>query len=335
MASEGLTVPNGFASPSDDSLHRNANEVALRDKDKKAFTQPQATDEDLQNVFNPKTYIPGSYKYSRQYLGERLSRSILHEFSIDEQKARIELAAAYRLAAKNEWLESIYGHITCRVVGPNGKHYLLINPQGLNYREMTASSLVKVDFDGYTIHPGVVGDIMGVNRAGFMIHSCIHQARPDVHCVNHNHIWAVSGLSATKSGVIELTQTTHEMGEVAYHDYEGVAISNDEQTRLVRDLGDKNIMILRNHGLLTCGSSVGAAYYYAYMLGVAAEMQSHACSMAFNRDDLLIPEDRLVKIRMDKAKKESQDSFGILEFAAAMRELDYDQDHSAYPDYRN
>jgi adducin len=335
MASEGLTVPNGFASPSDDSLHRNANEVALRDKDKKAFTQPQATDEDLQNVFNPKTYIPGSYKYSRQYLGERLSRSILHEFSIDEQKARIELAAAYRLAAKNEWLESIYGHITCRVVGPNGKHYLLINPQGLNYREMTASSLVKVDFDGYTIHPGVVGDIMGVNRAGFMIHSCIHQARPDVHCVNHNHIWAVSGLSATKSGVIELAQTTHVTGEIAYHDYEGIVISNDEQERLVRDLGDKDVMILRNHGLLTCGPSVGAAYVHAYTLCAAAEMQSHACSMAFNKDDLLVPEDRLVKLSMDIARNFNQASCGTLEFAAAMRELDYDQDHSTYPDYRN
>ena len=121
----------------------------------------------------------------------------------------------------------------------------------------------------------------------------------------------------------------------AYHDYEGIAISNDEQERLVRDLGNKDVLILRNHGLLTCGPSVGAAYYHAYTLCAAAEMQSHACSMAFNKDDLLIPEDRLVKIRMDKAKKESQDSIGILEFAAAMRELDYDQDHSAYPDYRN
>jgi ribulose-5-phosphate 4-epimerase/fuculose-1-phosphate aldolase len=221
------------------------------------------------------------------------------------------------------------------VVGSNGEHHLLINPLGLNYREITASSLVKIDFDGNTIHPGVVGDIMGVNKAGLVIHSCIHRARPDVQCVNHNHNWAVAGLSATKSGVIELAQTTHVTGEIAYHDYEGIVISNDEQERIVHDLGDKDVMILRNHGLLTCGPSVAAAYYHAYTLCAAAEMQSHACSMAFNNSGLLIPEDRFIKLSMDIAKNFNQASFGTLEFAAAMRELDYDQDHSAYPDYRN
>jgi adducin len=335
MPSEGLTVPNSCASSSDDSLHHNGNEVASHNKERKAITRLRATEEDLQNVFNPKTYVPGSYKFSRQYLRERLSRSILHEFSIDEQKARIELAAAYRLAAKNGWLESIYNHITCNVTGSNGEHHLLINPLGLNYREITASSLIKIDFDGNTIHPGVVGDIMGVNKAGLVIHSCIHRARPDVRCVNHNHNWAVAGLSATKSGVIELAQTTHVTGDIAYHDYEGIVVSNDEQERLVRDLGDKDVMIMRNHGLLTCGPSIGAAYYHAYTLCAAAEMQSHACSMAFDKDDLLVPEDRLIKLSMDIARNFNQTSMGTLEFAAAMRELDYDQDQSAYPDYRN
>ena len=335
MSSEGFIVTNGTATPADVSLHHNGNEVAPHDKDRKAISQPRATEENLENAFNPKTYIPGSYKFSRQYLHERLSRSILHEFSIDEQKKRIELAAAYRLAAKNGWLESIYNHITCNVVGPNGEHHLLINPFGLNYREITASSLVKIDFDGNTIHPGVVGDVMGVNRAGLVIHSCIHRARPDVQCVNHNHNWAVAGLSATKNGVIELAQTTHVTGEIAYHDYEGIVVSNEEQERIVRDLGDKDVMILRNHGLLTCGPSVGAAYYHAYTLCAAAEMQSHACSMAFGKGDLLVPEDRLVKRSMDIAKNFNQTSLGTLEFAAAMRELDYDQEHSVYPDYRN
>ena len=322
MPSEALTVPSNSAAP-------------LDDKSRRVISKSRATEEDLQNVFNPKTYVPGSYKYSRQYLSERLSRSILHEFSVEEQKARIELAAAYRLAAKNGWLESIYNHITCNVAGPDGEHHLLINPLGLNYQEITASSLVKIDFDGNTIHPGVVGDIMGVNKAGLVIHSCIHRARPDVQCVNHNHNWAVAGLSATKRGVIELAQTTHITGEIAYHDYEGIAVSNEEQERLVRDLGDKDVMILRNHGLLTCGPSVGAAYYHAYTLCAAAEMQSHACSMAFNKDDLLVPADRLIKLSMDIARNFNQTSPGTLEFAAAMRELDYDQDHSNYPDYRN
>ncbi|CAF3826562.1 unnamed protein product [Rotaria sp. Silwood1] len=335
MLSEELTIPNNSTTPFDDSWHNNANEATLHDKDRKAITKSQGTSEDLQNVFNPRTYMPGSYKYSRQYLRERLSRSILHEFSIDEQKARIELAAAYRLAAKNGWLESIYNHITCNVAGPNDEHYLLINPLGLNYCEITASSLIKIDYDGNMIHPGVVGDIMGLNKAGIIIHSCVHRARTDVHCVLHNHYWAVAGLSATKSGMIELIQTAHIAGEIAYHDYEGIVRSNDEQQRLVRDLGDKNIMILRNHGLLTCGPSVGAAYYHAYTLCAAAEMQSHACSMAFTKDDLIIPEDRLVQLSMDRAKSLNRHSYGTLEFAAAMRELDYDQDHSAYPDYRN
>jgi ribulose-5-phosphate 4-epimerase/fuculose-1-phosphate aldolase len=329
MPSDALTAP------SDDKLHNGTHETAPGDKDRKAISQSRATEDDLADAFNPKTYVPGSYKYSRQYIRERLSRSILHEFSIDEQKVRIELAAAYRLAAKNGWLESIYNHITCNVAGPNGAHHFLINPFGLSYREITASSLVKIDLDGNTIHPGVVGDIMGVNRAGFVIHSCIHRARPDVKCVNHNHNWAVAGLSATKSGVVELAQTTHVTGEIAYHDYEGIAISMDEQERIVRDLGDKDVMILRNHGLLTCGPSVAAAYSHAYTLCAAAEMQSHACSMAFNKDDLLIPEERLIKLSMDIAKNFNQTPLGSLEFAAAMRELDYDQDHSSYPDYRN
>jgi adducin len=335
MASEGVTVSNGSTHPSDDSLHHNANGVASLDKDQKVIAQAPATEKDLQNVFNPMTYVVGSYKYSRQYLRERLSRSILHEFSIDEQKARIELAAAYRLAAKNGWLESIYNHITCSVAGSNGELHLLINPFGLSYREITASSLIKMDFDGNIIHPGVVGDVMGVLKTGIVIHSCIHRARPDVISVSHNHNWAVAGLSATKSGVIELAQTTHVTGEIAYHDYEGIAISNDEQERLVRDLGNKDVMILRNHGLLTCGPSVGVAYYLAYTLCAAAQIQSHACSMAFSESDLLIPEDRLIKRSMEIVKNCEDGSSRTLAFAAAMRELDYDQDHSTYPDYRN
>ncbi|CAF1049320.1 unnamed protein product [Adineta steineri] len=315
--------------------HHNGNEVESHDENKKAISQSQATQENLENIFNPKTYVPGSNKLSRQYLQERLSRSILHEFSIDEQKARIELAAAYRLAAKNGWLESIYNHITCNVSGPNNSHHLLINPFGLNYREITASSLIKIDLDGNTIHPGIVGDIFGINKAGFVIHSCIHRARPDIRCVNHNHNWAVAGLSATKSGVIELAQTTHVTGEIAYHDYEGIVISLDEQERIVRDLGNKDVMIFRNHGLLTCGSSIGIAYYHALTLCAAAQIQSHACSMAMNKDNLLIPEDEYIKRSMAIAKHFTNNSYGTLEFAAAMRELDYDQDHSTYPDYRN
>ncbi|CAF1156148.1 unnamed protein product [Adineta ricciae] len=316
-------------------LHTVLNGKNCVEKKKTAISRARATDEDLGNIFNPRTYVVGSHKFAREYLRERLNRSILHEFSIDEQKARIELAAAYRLAAKNGWLESIYNHITCNVDGPNGENHLLINPFGLNYREITASSLVKIDFDGNTIHPGVVGDIFGINKAGLVIHSCIHRARPDVRCVNHNHNWAVAGLSATKNGLIELAQTTHITGEIAYHDYEGIVISNDEQERIVRDLGDKDVMILRNHGLITCGPSIGAAYYHAYTLCAAAEMQTHACSMVFNKSDLIIPEDRLIQLSMAIAKNFNETSMGTLEFAAAMRELDYDQDHSTYPNYRN
>jgi hypothetical protein len=132
-------------------------------------------------------------------------------------------------------------------------------------------------------------------------------------------------LSETKSGIIELAQTTHVTGEIAYHKYEGIVVSNDAQEPLIRDLGDKDVMILRNHGFLTCGPSVGAA----------AEMQSHACSMVFNNEDLVILEDQLVKLTTNIANNFNQASYGTLELAASMREFDYDQDHSTYPDYRN
>lgn len=335
MSFKDLANPDSSTCSMNDGTYNNTKSGTTNDNEERRIVKPSSASEDLQHDFNPRIYVPGSYTYSRHYLSERLSRSLLHEFSIEEQKARIELAAAYRLAAKNGWLESIYNHITCNVVGPSGERYLLINPLGLSYCEITASSLIKIDYDGNIIHSGVVGDIMGVNKAGVIIHSCIHRARSDVHCVVHNHYLAVAGLSATKNGLLELTQTAHLAGEIVYHDYEGVVRSKDEQQRLVHDLGDKDVMILRNHGLLTCGPSVGAAYYHAYLLCAAAKMQSHACSMAFTKDDLMIPVDRLVKLSTHRAKDLNWEPFGILEFAAAMRELDYDQDHSSYPNYRN
>jgi len=248
-----------------------------------------------------------------------------------EAVLRRQLAAAYRMVDYFGWTELIYGHLTARV--PGDKPHFLINPFGLNYDEVTASNLVKIDVDGNPIgesnHP--------VNYAGFIIHSAIHMAHQARHrAVMHTHTRAGMAGAATSEGLLPISMNaTAFHGNLAYHDYEGIVISHDEKERLVRDLGDKDVMILRNHGLITCGTSVGAAYLRAYTLCAAAEMQSHACSMAFNKDGLLIPEDRFIKRTMDIVKDFDQGAFGILEFAAAMRELDYDQDHSAYPNYRN
>jgi ribulose-5-phosphate 4-epimerase/fuculose-1-phosphate aldolase len=167
------------------------------------------------------------------------------QVSAEEWQARVELAACYRLAAKYGWTDLIYTHISARVPGPQ-EHFLL-NPFGYMFDEVCASTLVKVDLDG-----NLIGDTPHfIHRAGFIIHSAIHAARPDAGCVFHSHTRAGLAVSIMKQGLLPLTQ--HAMmfhGKVAYHDSEGFAQQNEERARLAADLGDKPVMILRNHGTL-------------------------------------------------------------------------------------
>lgn len=172
------------------------------------------------------------------------------------RRARIDLAACYRLIHRLGLDDSIYTHISARLPGTHDR--FLINPYGLRFEEVTASNLVTVDVDG-TVIDDPVG--LGINPAGFTIHSAVHAARHDVACVLHTHTVAGVAVSSQADGLLPLNQWSMQFtGRLAYHDYEGIALDLDERSRLVADLGDKFVMVLRNHGLLTCGRSIGEAF---------------------------------------------------------------------------
>jgi ribulose-5-phosphate 4-epimerase/fuculose-1-phosphate aldolase len=188
-----------------------------------------------------------------------------------EWDQRVALAACYRLVALYGWDDLIFTHISARVPGPD--HHFLINPYGWLFSEITASSLVKIDLDGRKVDASP----HEINPAGFTIHSAIHAARNDAHCVLHVHSVNGVAVSAQRDGLLPLSQhSIFPLASLAYHDYEGVALNDDEKPRLVRDLGDKRFLILRNHGLLTVGRSVAEAFVAMYFLEAACMMQIRA-----------------------------------------------------------
>jgi ribulose-5-phosphate 4-epimerase/fuculose-1-phosphate aldolase len=190
-----------------------------------------------------------------------------------EQELRVELAACYRLVALHGMDDTIYTHITARLPGP--AHHFLINPYGLAFDEITASSLVKIDLEGRKVEDSP----WPVNPPGFVIHSAVHGAREDVCCVVHTHTNAGMAVAATQRGLLPISQFALEFHDrLAYHDYEGIATDLDERARLVRDLGTHNAMILRNHGLLTCGRTVAEAFYLMYYLEQSCRVQVTAQS---------------------------------------------------------
>lgn len=194
--------------------------------------------------------------------------SIRNQVSSEEWQLRIDLAACYRLIALHGWDDLVFTHVSARVPGPD--EHFLINAYGLLFEEMTASSLVKVDLNGEKVldspHP--------INPAGFVIHSAVHEARPDVGCVLHTHSKAGVAVSAQARGLRPLSQTSlFPYATLAYHDYEGVALNDDEKPRLVADLGEKNVLILRNHGLLTTGATIADAFLMMYVLETACQIQ--------------------------------------------------------------
>jgi ribulose-5-phosphate 4-epimerase/fuculose-1-phosphate aldolase len=172
------------------------------------------------------------------------------------RQSRIDLAAAYRLIHRFGLDDSIFTHISVRLPGRHDR--FLINPYGMRFEEVTASNLVTADLDGTVIDDPLGA---GINPAGFTIHSAVHAARHDALCVLHTHTVAGVAVSCQKDGLLPLNQWSMQFtGRLAYHDYEGIALDLDERTRLVNDLGDRPVMVLRNHGLLTCGRSVGEAF---------------------------------------------------------------------------
>jgi ribulose-5-phosphate 4-epimerase/fuculose-1-phosphate aldolase len=200
-------------------------------------------------------------------------KSMRERVSEAEWEARVDLAACYRLVARYGMSDLVYNHITARV--PDEEGHILINPYGFLYSEITASSLYKIDLDGNVVLKPETH--YGINRAGYVIHSAVHRARHDVACVIHTHTRAGMAISAMKCGLLPLTQTAMRFyGRISYHDYEGPAIDLAEQQRLVRDLGGNDAMILRNHGLLTCGRSIAEAFNILYWLEMACKAQVDA-----------------------------------------------------------
>jgi ribulose-5-phosphate 4-epimerase/fuculose-1-phosphate aldolase len=194
--------------------------------------------------------------------------TVAAEVSPEEWQARVELAACYRLVAHYGWDDMIFTHISARVPGP--EHHFLINPYGLLFEEITASSLVKVDLDGNVVVPAPYP----INPAGFVIHSAIHGARADARCVLHLHTPQGQAVAAQAGGLLPITQTAMTLhGDIAYHEYEGLATNLAERERLVADLGDKHCLILRNHGTLTVGEEVSDAFLRMYFLERACTAQ--------------------------------------------------------------
>jgi ribulose-5-phosphate 4-epimerase/fuculose-1-phosphate aldolase len=231
-----------------------------------------------------------------------------------ERDTRIQLAACYRLVSHFGMSDLIYNHITARIPGPEG--HLLINPYGMMYDEITASSLNRIDLDGNVLdNPGEYG----INAAGYVIHSAVHGARHDVQCVIHTHTRAGMAVSALQCGLLPLTQTAMRFAKIPYHDYESVAIDLDERARLVADLGQSEAMILRNHGLLAAGPSIAQAFNTLYWLEMACKAQVDA--LAANRE-LCVPPPEVVEKTWHLYQPTTRRPFGELEWPAMLRLMD-------------
>ncbi len=236
------------------------------------------------------------------------------EVSAEEWQLRVDLAAAYRLIALYGWDDLIFTHVSARI--PGDEHHFLINPYGMMFEEITASSLVRVDQEGNKINP----DDFDINPAGFTIHSAIHAVRDDATCVMHTHTTAGVAVSAQKDGLLPLSQQSlFPLSNLAYHDYEGVALREDEKARLQKDLGNNSFMILRNHGLLTTGSSIADAFLGMYILQRACEVQIQALSG--NREMTPIPAGIVDTIRQ-QAEQVTRGMGGQLAWPGLLRKLD-------------
>ena len=251
-------------------------------------------------------------------------RRIRDQVSDAEWRMRVDLAACYRLVARYGMTDLIYNHITARV--PGGEEHLLINAYGYLYPEITASNLHKIDLAGNIV---LAADTpYGINQAGYVIHGAIHAARHDVVCVIRTHTRAGMAVSAMKCGLLPLTQTSMRFFDrIGYHDYESVAIDTDEQPSLVRDLGRHDALILRNHGLLTCGRSVAETFNLMYWLEMACKAQVDAMA---SHTELNVPSREIGEKTARLYDPGTRRVFGELEWEAMLRQLDRED-----PSYRD
>jgi ribulose-5-phosphate 4-epimerase/fuculose-1-phosphate aldolase len=243
--------------------------------------------------------------------------------SDEEWEARVKLAAVYRIFARMGFDDLIFTHISARVPGPDD--HFLINPFGLMYSEVTASNLVKIDLAGEKVDPDEQSEI---NYAGYVIHSAIHEFAPDAHCVIHLHTDHGVAVACQKGGLLPISQfNLFQYGGVAYHDYEGLALDTDEKSRLVADLADHRMMILRNHGTLTVGETIGEAFFHMYNLERACKIQILA-QAGGNAELEHLPAEAMERFQKDKPVTTQFAKFGDMELSAWMRRLDKEE-----PDY--
>lgn len=243
------------------------------------------------------------------------------DFDAAEWEARRDLAAAYRLIAHFGMDDLVFTHLSLRLPGPGDR--FLINPYGWMFDEITASSLVTVDAEGLPVNDAEAN----VNPAGFVIHSAIHRARPDAHCVMHTHTLAGMTVAATTDGLLPLNQMSMEFyGRLSHHPYEGIADDVDERERLVADLGTNPAMILTNHGLLTVGHTVAEAFQYMYYLEQACRIQVAATSTG---RELTFPSDEVCRHAAAQFARSAGPDKGRRVWTALRRRLD-----RIAPDYR-
>lgn len=248
--------------------------------------------------------------------------SVRDRVSPEEWQVRVDLAACYRLVAAFGWSDLVFTHVTARV--PGGGHEFLINPYGLSFDEVTASSLVKIDLHGNKLD----NSPFRVNPAGFTIHSAIHEARDDAHCVLHTHTVNGCAIAAQEAGVLPISQASiFVLNSLAYHDYEGVALNDDEKPRLVADMGDKTYLMLRNHGLLTVGRSIADAFLSMYNFESACAIQVRAMA---GGTPLRLIAGPIIENAMNQARQVTQSQYGALAWPALLRKLERED-----PSYRS
>ena len=253
------------------------------------------------------------------------SKAAITGISDEEWQIRCDLAALYRLVAHHRWTDFIYTHLSARLPGPD--HHFLINKFGVNFHEMRASDLIRIDMDGNIVQDARGLSSSDVNAAGFTIHSAIHMAREDLMCVVHTHTAAGIAVSAQKDGLLPLSQHACKFyNRIAYHGYEGIALDLDERDRLVADLGQHKAMILRNHGLLVGGASIPEAFHTLYMLERACAAQIDALS---GGREIILPPPEVCAHTSEQFRKSESEAHYAMAWNAALRLIE-----DSKPDYR-
>ena len=253
-------------------------------------------------------------------------KSVKNGVPPEEWQARVDLAACYRLVDLYGMTDLIYNHVTVRIPGTE---HLLINLYGLLYKEITASSLAKIDVEGNILWKPETD--YGINKAGYVIHGAIHKARPDVACVTHTHTRAGMAVSAMACGLLPLNQTSIRFnGNIGYHPYEGPAINVEERERIVESLGSHNALIMQSHGLLTCGPDIPQAFNTLYQLEMSCQAQVDAMAA---RTELLIPPEDVLDRTTHLYQPGVRRPYGVLEWPAMIRRLEAETSNNGFPHY--